>query len=87
LPQTDLARVQSAFTTGTIDGACNDIGGVHENAAGYATIDVVGNCSANTPRDRAYWGDARYTDRDGRQPRRLRRRGPRQWMLRRGGEE
>lgn len=55
------ARLRAALTTGTIEGECNGAGGVHENAIGYATIDVVGNCSTNTPRDRAYWNtDLRY---------------------------
>ena len=51
----ELARVRDAFTTGTIDGDCRNIGGVHENAIGYTTIDVVGNCSSNAPLDREYW--------------------------------
>jgi hypothetical protein len=61
LTATDLARIQSAFTTGVIPGECDEAGGVHDNATGYATIDVVGNCSTNTPRERAYWNsDLRY---------------------------
>ncbi|HEY0372491.1 MAG TPA: hypothetical protein VGD79_10850, partial [Thermoanaerobaculia bacterium] len=54
-------RLRSALTTGSVEGECNGVGGVHEHAIGYATIDVVGNCSTNTPRDRAYWTtDLRY---------------------------
>ena len=56
-----VARIRSAFTTGSIDGECDAIGGIHDHAIGYATIDVVGNCSSNTPRDPAYWTtDLRY---------------------------
>jgi hypothetical protein len=55
LGDAELARIRSALTTGTIDGECSDIGGVHEHATGFATIDVVDNCSANTPADSDYW--------------------------------
>jgi hypothetical protein len=48
-----LAEVQRAFTTGIIASpGCtkgNQVGGVHQNAAGYATIDVVATCSAASP--------------------------------------
>ncbi len=54
-PRPTLPEMRAAFTTGSIPGECEGVGGVHENATGYATIDVVGNCSANTPRDPAYW--------------------------------
>ncbi len=53
-------RMQSAFLYGDVD-ECHDIGGEHENAVGYATIDVVDNCSSNGPLDREYWTrDLRY---------------------------
>jgi hypothetical protein len=61
-----VERMRAALTTGTLStgtstGECENVGGVHENATGYATIDVVANCSANTPLDRAYWStDLRY---------------------------
>ena len=57
-----LARIQSALTTGAIPGECDEVGGRHDGEAiGYATIDVVGNCSDDTPRDRNYWSrDLRY---------------------------
>ncbi|MGZ5432052.1 MAG: hypothetical protein ACXWH7_03935, partial [Thermoanaerobaculia bacterium] len=56
-----IVRMRSAFTTGAIPGECEAVGGVHENAVGYATIDVVANCSSNTPHDPAYWStDLRY---------------------------
>jgi hypothetical protein len=55
-----VARIQSAFTVGSITG-CNEIGGVHENAVGYATIDLVGNCGTSAPTDPAYFTeDIRY---------------------------
>jgi hypothetical protein len=56
-----VIRMQSAFLEGTIPGGCSNIGGGHDNAIGYATIDVVGNCSSQTPADAAYWNtDLRY---------------------------
>jgi hypothetical protein len=61
LTDAEIARIRAAFTTGTINGECDEVGGVHDNAIGYVTVDVVGNCSSNTPADRAYWtADLRY---------------------------
>ncbi|MEO8378130.1 MAG: hypothetical protein ABI779_00565, partial [Acidobacteriota bacterium] len=53
-------RMQSAFRVGTVpklgpSPACNQVGGVHANAVGYATIDVVRTCSSHLPTERAYW--------------------------------
>jgi hypothetical protein len=36
---------------------CAVAGGVHDNAVGYATIDVVSNCSAHMPTEHLYWID------------------------------
>ena len=56
-----ISRMQAAFLEGNIPGGCDGIGGAHDNAVGYATIDVVANCSALTPNDAAYWtNDIRY---------------------------
>jgi hypothetical protein len=56
-----IVLMQSVFTEGDIPGGCRDVGGEHDNAVGYATIDVVGNCSSLTPIDAAYWNtDLRY---------------------------
>ncbi|HEX6095987.1 MAG TPA: hypothetical protein VF432_06670 [Thermoanaerobaculia bacterium] len=54
-PASVPASAIAALTTGSVSEECEDVGGVHENAVGYATIDVVGNCSTNTPLDPAYW--------------------------------
>ncbi len=55
-----IHRLRSAFVDGDV-AECDDIGGRHENAIGYATIDVVRNCSLNGPLDRQYWTrDLRY---------------------------
>ncbi|HEX6974336.1 MAG TPA: hypothetical protein VF147_08045, partial [Vicinamibacterales bacterium] len=54
LSDMDAERIQSALTEGTAP-ECNNIGNVHDHAVGYATVDVVGNCSSNTPADPAYW--------------------------------
>ena len=65
-----VVRMQSAFTEGTVPdlgtregcgGAGKDIGDEHDNAVGYATIDIVHNCSVNEPSDPEYWAtDIRY---------------------------
>jgi hypothetical protein len=62
MPPVYAARMQSAFTTGKAPaadthGACNTAGGVHRNATGYATIDVVGNCGQRSPQDPRYFSD------------------------------
>jgi hypothetical protein len=48
-----LAELQTAFTKGIVSApGCaivNNVGGVHANAVGYATIDVVANCNAHSP--------------------------------------
>jgi hypothetical protein len=59
-PQLDasmMLRMQQAFLLGTIGGGCNAIGEVNERLAGYATIDVVGNCKTRGPTDPAYFTD------------------------------
>ncbi len=62
-----IRRMQSAFTLGktpalgTVIPACDPVGEVHENATGYATIDVVGNCEFSQPNETLYWtSDIRY---------------------------
>jgi hypothetical protein len=55
-----VRRMQLAFTEGVVD-ECHEAGGVHSHAVGYATIDVVGNCTAAGPTDPEYWTrDIRY---------------------------
>jgi hypothetical protein len=67
LDDTYVRRMQDAFTQGTVEPignvipGCNTVGNVHENAVGYATIDVVGNCLFSLPTESAYWtADVRY---------------------------
>jgi hypothetical protein len=55
LPAETLDALQRAFTLGTIPNGCTRAGLVHEDAIGYATIDVVRSCSDNGPSDAAYW--------------------------------
>ncbi len=55
-----IQRMQLAFTVGNVPdiGAvpgCNDIGNTHENAIGYATIDVMRACTDSLPSDARYW--------------------------------
>jgi hypothetical protein len=55
-----VIRMQSAFRAGVIPPlgnlpACTEAGGVHENAVGYATIDVVRTCSNHFPTNPLYW--------------------------------
>jgi hypothetical protein len=52
--------VNSAFRTGVFNpgggtAACGSVGGVHANAIGYATIDVVAGCSNLLPSDPNYY--------------------------------
>jgi hypothetical protein len=55
-----VARMQEAFTLGTA-GTCDRVGHEHEYAVGYATIDVVGNCSDANPTDPEYFtNDIRF---------------------------
>ena len=59
LPDFHVARMQSAFTEGTVAAVpgnplfagCNNVGNDHENAVGYATIDVVNFCGTGLPTD------------------------------------
>jgi hypothetical protein len=52
--------MQDAFTEGVLPEigdapSCQRIGNRHDNAIGYATIDVVASCTTLTPMDRDYW--------------------------------
>jgi hypothetical protein len=54
------AYLQLAFTEGIAAAhgsspACYNVGGEHENAVGYATVDLVTNCSTNDPFAAEYW--------------------------------
>jgi hypothetical protein len=61
IPPFFQTRMQTAFTEGTVSGVpgddnfpgCDNVGGVHENAVGYATIDVVNLCTTSLPTDGA----------------------------------
>lgn len=61
-----VARLQQAFTQGTFPQlgeleACTEIGGRHQNAMGYATIDVIGSCTTSLPIDESYFrSEIRY---------------------------
>jgi hypothetical protein len=55
-----VERLQEAFTEGRVSAlgnlpACNFVGGVHQNAIGYATIDVVRKCTVTLPTEPEYW--------------------------------
>ena len=55
-----VQRMQLAFTEGRVPAlqgmpACDSIGGEHEKATGYATIDVNRTCGVSLPTDPAYW--------------------------------
>ena len=52
LPASLLADIQKTFQQG-LNGSCGNtrVGGVHEAAMGYVTVDVVATCSGRTPRD------------------------------------
>lgn len=60
LPDAYVTRMRQAFTAGTTpalgaDAACRNIGGVHTNAVGYATVDVAGACTTSLPTDDVYF--------------------------------
>lgn len=59
-----VSMMQTAFTEGHVplpnDATCV-VGGVHSNAVGYATIDVVSRCTDSIPSDDIYFAeDIRY---------------------------
>ncbi|MBV9070351.1 MAG: hypothetical protein JO231_16665, partial [Acidobacteria bacterium] len=58
-----VAAMRTALTTGNYNpggsAACpNKVGGVHANAVGYITIDVVSNCSQQLPTDPLYYSSS-----------------------------
>jgi len=63
LPEGTAARVRRAFRDGVAtptatQAGCNSVGGIHTNAVGYATIDVVGSCaSGTTPLDERHFAE------------------------------
>src|SRR3954453_10987996 len=50
-----MAEVRKALTTGGTSSCNHAIGGVHANAIGYATIDVVASCTSRSPNDPLYY--------------------------------
>jgi hypothetical protein len=61
IPASLIADVRSGLTTGII-ASCGTarVGTTHANAIGYATIDVVANCSPLSPRSASYWDELLY---------------------------
>ena len=60
VPASIIAAVRRALTTGVVNPGggvtgCSTAGGVHANAIGYATIDVVANCTNLMPSDPTYY--------------------------------
>ena len=60
LPASFLSAVRNAFRTGVFNPGggitpCSTVGGVHANAIGYATIDVVASCTNLLPSDPSYY--------------------------------
>jgi len=56
IPATTLNTVRAMLTTGRDPSACNNspLGSAHANLIGFATIDLVANCSARGPLDPSY---------------------------------
>ena len=54
IEQFQVDRMKIAFTQGVVPG-CFNAGYDHENAIGYATVDVVGNCGSAMPTDPQYF--------------------------------
>jgi len=55
-----VVRMQSAFIDGTVPAlgdlpGCNNVGNPHDNAVGYATIDLADLCSTSLPTDPGYF--------------------------------
>jgi hypothetical protein len=61
IPAPLLQDVRTALTTGT-SSSCGTVrvGGVHANAIGYATVDVVATCGTKLPNDFAYYNELLY---------------------------
>ena len=63
LDQDYVVRMQSAFTIGRVPDfrgnteGCDEVGSVHRNAIGYATIDVVRNCNLRDATHPGYWSE------------------------------
>ena len=62
LPSVYITRMQQAFTQGVVPAfasfpECRNAGGVHTNAVGYATIDLVNKCDVTLPTEQNYWTD------------------------------
>jgi hypothetical protein len=56
VPAAIMAEVRRALTAGTSASSCNrPVGGVHANAIGYATIDLVASCTTRSPADPLYY--------------------------------
>jgi hypothetical protein len=55
IQQTVMAAVRRALTTGVAPDCTRAVGGVHSNAIGYATVDVVGSCTTRLPSDPLYY--------------------------------
>lgn len=55
LPPEYITRMRDAFTTGRIRDVCGLVGSQHNDAIGYATIDVIGTCAPTGVAEREYW--------------------------------
>lgn len=55
-----VTRMQQAFTEGSVPAfgtlpGCGSVGGEHDNAVGYATVDVADACTTSLPTDLGYF--------------------------------
>ena len=57
IPPSLLADLKTAFTAGRVPSICNGapVGGIHANAIGYATVDLVAGCGTASPADAAFY--------------------------------
>jgi len=56
IPQTIAAALRTTLTTGvSTANSCTEVGAVHANAVGYATIDLVASCTLRSPNDPLYY--------------------------------
>jgi hypothetical protein len=55
IPPAVMAAVRRALTLGVAPDCTTAVGGVHADAIGYATVDLVGSCTTRLPSDALYY--------------------------------
>ncbi|HKO02187.1 MAG TPA: hypothetical protein VJ032_10860 [Thermoanaerobaculia bacterium] len=55
MPIASIQRLQKILSTGQRDEPNCRVGGEHDNAVGYVTMDLVNSCGIDSPLDASYW--------------------------------